>query len=204
MPVDLLVCVATPMEGELLRRYAPGTIGGTSVALLETGVGPVNAAYAAATQEASSIVVCGVGGAYPGSGLDLGDVACAESEHYADLGVEGEYDMRALGFEVAAGHFNRLPLSLYPAERRVGFVTSATCTATDERAAELARRTGGAIESMEGAAVVHVALLRGLPVGEVRGVSNLAGKRDRASWRLKEAARAAQEALLAWIEGGAC
>jgi len=202
--VDLLGCVATPAEGDRIGRYAAGGVAGTSIALVETGIGPVNAAYAAATRQARAIVVCGVGGAYPGSGLEVGDVACAESEYYADLGIEGACDMRVLGFEVAAGHYNRLPLDLFPAPRRVPFVTSSTCTATDERALELAERTGGAIESMEGAAVVHVALLRGLPVGEVRGVSNMAGKRNRAKWRLKEAARAAQETLLAWIEAGAC
>jgi futalosine hydrolase len=57
---------------------------------------------------------------------------------------------------------------------------------------------------MEGAAIVHVARLSGVPVGEVRGISNLVGRRDRASWRLGEAALRARQALIGWIEAGGC
>ena len=52
---------------------------------------------------------------------------------------------------------------------------------------------------MEGAAIAHVARLHGVPVGEVRGISNMVTNRDSKSWRLKEAAAAAQTALLEWI-----
>jgi len=37
-------------------------------------------------------------------------------------------------------------------------------------------------------------------MGEVRGISNRAGNRDRDAWRIKEAAAAAQEALLDSID----
>ena len=52
---------------------------------------------------ARTIVVCGVGGAYPASGLEVGDVVCAASECYGDLGAtspSGFLDMKALGFPV--------------------------------------------------------------------------------------------------------
>jgi futalosine hydrolase len=52
---------------------------------------------------------------------------------------------------------------------------------------------------MEGAAIAHVAALAGIPVGEIRGISNLVGNRDRGAWKVKQAAAAAQEALLEWI-----
>jgi nucleoside phosphorylase len=52
---------------------------------------------------------------------------------------------------------------------------------------------------MEGAAVAHVAHLHRIPVGGVRGISNIVTNRDTSAWRLKEAALAAQEAALAWI-----
>ena len=78
------------------------------------------------------------------------------------------------------------------------FVTVNTCTGTDEAARALAARTGGAVENMEGAAVAHVAHLHGVPAGEIRGISNLVTDRDTSQWRLREAALAAQEALIAW------
>ena len=207
---DIVVCYSTALEGEGLPRE----VAGRSLTLVQTGVGGVNAAFALTrlltAHSARMVVVCGVGGAYPGSGLEPGDVVCAESETYGDLGADspaGFLDMQALGFPVVNTDpplFNTLPLDLFPAARRAPFVTCATCTGTDARAGELRARTGGAVESMEGAALVHVSRLMRVKVGEVRGISNAVGARDRASWRLQEAAANARAALLSWIESGAC
>jgi futalosine hydrolase len=207
---DFLICVATPLEADGIPR----TIAGRSIAILETGVGPVNAAFALTrflgTNAASVVISCGIGGAYPGSDLEPGDVACAESETYGDLGAESEsgfLDMEALGFPVIPGDpplFNRLPVDVFPAARRLPFVTCATCTGTDEQASARAARTGGAVESMEGAAIVHVARLMRVRVGEVRGISNPVGRRAREVWRVRDAAAAARATLIAWIESGAC
>lgn len=207
MAVDLLLCVATELECALLRARLDRT--DPSIAILRTGVGPVNAAHAVtlflAQTGAHEIVVCGVGGAYPASGLRIGDVVCAETECYGDLGAmspSGFLDMKALGFPIVEGStplFNELPMHVFPVQRRVPFVTVTTCSGTDTAAQLIQERTGGAVESMEGAAVAHVAHLHGVRVGEVRGISNLVTDRDTRAWRLQEAANAAQEAVVAWI-----
>ena len=72
-----------------------------------------------------------------------------------------------------------MPMQVFPVERRVPFVTVSSCTGTDGGRANEGR-TAGAVESMEGAAVAHVAHLHGVPVGEVRGISNLVTNRDTA------------------------
>jgi futalosine hydrolase len=201
---DLVVCVATELEGALLRPHVP---------VVCTGVGAVNAAYALTRfldrENVKAIIVCGIGGAYPGSGLPIGSVVCAESECYGDLGADspgGFLDMQALGFALvpnvvpgAAPLYNVFPMQLFPAARRARFITMNTCTGNDADARTIEARTGGGVESMEGAAIAHVAALAGIPVGEIRGISNPAGNRDRGAWRVKEAATAAQEALLDWI-----
>jgi futalosine hydrolase len=204
--VKLLICIATAPEGASLRdRIGPSN----DVRIIETGVGPVNAAHAATvailSERPDVIIICGIGGAYPSSGLAVGDVACAESEIYGDLGAQspsGFLDMEALGFPVVAGSsplFNELPLQVFPAPRRSRFVTVSTCTGTDVVAQEIERRTRGAVESMEGAAIVHVAHLEGVRVGEIRGVSNIVTNRDKASWKLREAIAAAQDVLVNWL-----
>jgi len=207
MAVDLLLCVATEFEGALLRERLDGSQ--SSVAIVRTGVGAVNAAHAVtlflAQADAGAIVVCGVGGAYPSSGLHVGTVVCAASECYGDLGAaspSGFLDMKALGFPVVEAPtrlFNDLPMQVFPIQHRVPFVTVSTCTGTEGAAREIETRTGGAVESMEGAAIAHVAHLHAVPVGEVRGISNIVTNRDTSTWRLKEAAVAAQEAVLSWI-----
>jgi futalosine hydrolase len=204
MAVELLLCVATEFEGALLRKQLNGSH--RDIAIVRTGVGPVNAAHAVtlflAQADARAIVICGVGGAYPSSGVHVGDVVCAASECYGDLGAttpSGFLDMKALGFPVVEAPvplFNQIPMQVFPVERRVPFVTLSTCTGTETVARELETRTGGAVESMEGAAVAHVAHLHGVPVGEVRGISNLVTNRDTSTWHLKDAA---QEAVLSWI-----
>jgi futalosine hydrolase len=205
--VDLLICAATELESALLQKRFDGER--SSVALVRTGVGAVNAAHAVtlflAKTGAREIVVCGVGGAYPSSGLAVGDVVCAETECYGDLGATsptGFLDMKALGFPIvdaAVPLFNELPMQVFPTSRRARFVTMTSCTGTDRDARAIEARTGGAVESMEGAAVAHVAHLHGVRVGEVRGISNIVTDRDTRAWRLKEAAAAAQEALITWI-----
>jgi len=189
-----LACTATEFEGRLLLA--------AGVPVLVTGVGPVTAAITLtrrlAEQPADRIVICGVGGAYPGSGLAVGTVACATTDTYGDLGAdspEGFLDLATLGF----ADTTTFDLDLFPAGHRVPFVTCSTCTGTDERANALAQRTGGSVESMEGAALVQVAQSFGVPVGELRGISNPVGNRDREGGRLEEAATAAQEALLQWL-----
>lgn len=206
MAADLLICVATELEGARLRERL-GADG--SVAIVRMGVGPVNAAHAVTMaiirSRPKAVVVCGIGGAYPGSGLAIGDVACAASECYGDLGASsptGFLDMQAIGFPIVDGPppiYNVLPMQVFPTGRRVPFVTMSTCTGTAAAARAIAARTGGAVENMEGAAVAHVAALHGIPAGELRGISNLVTDRDTAAWRIKDAATAAQEALLSWL-----
>jgi len=205
--VSLLLCAATTFETALLRDRLGSAAG---IRIIETGVGPVNAAHAvtlAISQEPPGVIImCGVAGAYPDSSLQVGDVICAECEIYGDLGAEspqGFLSMAALGFPVVNGSsplFNELPMSLFPVIRRERFVTLSTCTGTHDTALAIAARTGGAVENMEGAAVAHVALLHGIAVGEVRGISNLVTNRDKASWQLARAATAAQQAVVDWIE----
>lgn len=203
----VLVCVATEFEGTLLRERLSSR---ADVKVIVTGVGPVNAAHAvtmaAMTDKPTEIMICGVGGAYPSSGLRVGDVVCADMECYGDLGASspsGFLDMKALGFPVVASPgpiYNDLPMLILPIEQHVKFVTVSTCTGTDAAARSISARTGGAVENMEGAAVAHVGHLLGIGVGEVRAISNLVTNRDTKSWRLKEAAAAAQEAVLSWID----
>lgn len=204
----VLLVVATEFEGALLCERLSNR---ACAAVIVSGVGPVNAAHAVTlaivAHKPKSIVVCGVGGAYPESGLSVGDVACAAIECYGDLGASspiGFLDMKALGFPVIASPapiFNDLPMQIFPVDRRVKFVTVSTCTGVEDTARSIEARTGGAVENMEGAAVAHVAHLHGIAVGEVRGISNMVTNRDTKSWRLKDAAFAAQEAALAWIAG---
>ena len=205
--VELLVCYATELEGSMLAQKLRSS---RSIVTLRTGIGLVNAAHAVscmiARQRVGAIIVCGVGGAYPGSGLGVGQVVCASLESYADLGAltpSGFIGMEDLGLPVAETCpplFNTVPINIFPLEQPVPFATVSCLSGTDVAARSIASRTGCAVENMEGAAVAHVSHLHGIPVGEVRAISNAVGDRSPRGWLLQNTALLAQEALLSWIE----
>ena len=74
----------------------------------------------------------------------------------------------------------------------VGPVLSvSTATGTAATAKARGRRTpGAAAEGMEGYGVATAALIRGLPMLEIRAISNFVGPRDRSTWRIGEALNA--------------
>jgi futalosine hydrolase len=188
--VNVLLCAATELECALLHSHVRTCV---------TGVGQVNVAHMLTLEierkRPDAILNVGIGGAYPQSGLDLCDVACADSETFGDLGVA-----TADGFvELTEFVKNRFALQLFPVATRVPFVTVSTCSGTDQLSYALAERTHGAVENMEGAAVAQIAARYGIPMGELRAISNFTGRRDRAAWKVREAAEAAQQAALAWL-----
>lgn len=190
-----LILVATAGEAERLHTLE---ISGVQVQVTVSGVGAVAAALATQAALSTSIfdlaISAGIGGAFGGSGLAVGDVALASEIVQADLGAwdDGEFlPLSALGLEVAAGNTGRFVC--WPQSLNLGlpcgpFVTVSSVTGSAAGASELLRRVPGAlIEGMEGAGVAHAAWLAGVSVAEVRGVSNFVGPRDRAAWRIGEA-----------------
>jgi futalosine hydrolase len=129
-------------------------------------------------------------------------VVVASSIVAADLGVrtaEGFTDVAALGFGRSA---HEPPAALARAAAKAAgavlgpVLTVSTVTGTAGRAAELtARHPGAAAEAMEGFGVAEAAAAHGVPVLEIRAVSNAVGPRDRAAWRIPGALAALTAAL---------
>lgn len=196
------------------RTWTRGLLDGRAVQLVETGLGAVNTAHALTRalgmERPRFVLQIGVGGAYPGGGVAVGQLAVACAEHYGDLGVRTPGGWRpadAIGIPVAtvAGvpRFNEFPVDdrLSRAAARCltavrgPFVTVQECSGTTALARERAARVPGALcESMEGAAAAHVCALCDVPFLEVRAMSNLVGDRDLAAWDLPGACARAQEA----------
>jgi futalosine hydrolase len=195
------------------------------VLLAVSGIGKVNAAHAVTLliNEFSPAVIMniGIGGAYPSSGLRIGDVAVAEKEIYGDEGVQlkdGSHGMDVIGMPLLKKgrkkYFNEFPLDTGLVRKAVRaaqlithhavpftvkegtFLTLSTCTGTKKRALELEGRFGAVCENMEGAAIAHICMLYGVPMLEMRGISNIVEDRDRSTWNIKLAAENCQRAAL--------
>lgn len=221
---QLADALANRGEIEIGRKPAwSGVLDGASVLLFPAGMGKTNAAHGLTalleTREVRGVIGFGVGGAYAGSGLKVGDVALASLAVYGDEGVEapgGWMSTEGIGIPLIERDgervFNEIALDAARVQRaadalaaagvhvRVGpFVTVSACSGTAARGNELAARFGGLCEGMEGAALAHVAALYGAPFLEVRGISNLVEDRDLSRWRLPDAAAAAQRAVRALV-----
>ncbi|MEV4950005.1 futalosine hydrolase [Streptomyces sp. NPDC053755] len=144
------------------------------------------------------VVSAGIGGGFQ-PGAPIGSVVVSDAIVAADLGAEtpdGYLAVDALGFgrsvhRVPEQVTGRISAALAGGGQRhtVGPVlTVSTVTGSAERAAELARRHPGAVaEAMEGFGVAEAAAAYGVPVVEIRAVSNAVGPRDRGAWRIGRA-----------------
>ncbi|MFF9626292.1 futalosine hydrolase [Streptomyces griseosporeus] len=204
----VLVATAVPAERDAVAQaFSPGR-GPAAPGLLAAGVGPARAAAATAAALTAAerdgdpyglVVSAGIGGGFL-PGAPLGSLVVADEITAADLGAEtpdGFLPVTELGFGTVT---HRPPAALV---RRAVAATGApagtvltvsTVTGTAARAAELrARHPRALAEAMEGFGVAEAAALHGLPVLEIRAVSNPVGPRDRAAWRIGEALAALTE-----------
>ncbi|AQS69027.1 futalosine hydrolase [Streptomyces pactum] len=218
----VLVATAAPVERDAVARAFPGPgaqVPRPGVALhrlpggwdlLAAGVGPALAAASTAAALTAAaldsapyglVVSTGIGGGFA-PGAPVGSLVVADEITAADLGAEtadGFLPVTELGFGTVTHH---PPAGLVAAVAtatgaRPGTVlTGSTVTGTAERAALLRTRHPRALaEAMEGFGVAEAAAAHGVPVLELRAVSNPVGPRDRAAWRVGDALGALTDAF---------
>jgi futalosine hydrolase len=205
--MDVLIVVATKLEAQRLPEL-PG------MRVVVSGIGPVNAALAAQAamleSRPSLALSVGIAGAYPNSGLSIGDVCVSSQMVFAGLGaMDGAQflNLEAMGFPLLERDGGRVHNALQ-ADARAGvfagiagaklgpILTLETVTGSLEKALELEARVPGALaEGMEGAGVALAATRLGVGSLEIRGISNMVGPRDRSGWRIREALEALSHAL---------
>lgn len=212
-----LVIAATPLEANLIRTAGADVI--------VTGIGAANTAHALATYFATHskpalVIQTGIAGAYVPANVPVGSVLLADTEIYGDAGVltpDGWRPLEEIGIPLVeatstrTARFNYFPLDGTLVARAVSaagglvsrtgkFLTLAQVTGVRAAGDALYERFGALCESMEGAAAAQVCALHDVPFLEVRGVSNLVENRDRSTWRIADAADAAQRTVLKIIE----
>ena len=170
--------------------------------LLAAGVGPARAAALTATALTAAaldgrpyalVVSAGIAGGFRPA-APVGSLVVADEIIAADLGAEtaeGFVPVTELGFGTVS---HRPPDSLVRAiaeatgARPGAVLTVSTVTGSARRAADLCARHPHALaEATEGFGVAEAAAAHGVPVLEIRAVSNPVGPRDRAAWRIADA-----------------
>ncbi|MEU8957345.1 futalosine hydrolase [Streptomyces sp. NPDC048518] len=216
----VLVATAVPAERDAVARALPPSGAdpsgaGPDIDVLAVGVGPAAAAAGTATALARAaatghpyglVVSAGIGGGFAPD-APVGSLIVADEITVADLGAEtpdGFAPVTELGFGAIT---HRPPPALVrettdACAAATGTVltgtvlTVSTVTGSADRANELRRRHPRALaEAMEGFGVAEAAALHGLPVLEIRAVSNPVGPRDRDAWRIGDALAALSDAF---------
>ena len=246
MNFDVVIITATSFEQDLLRREMvntvaftearkcciSGVLGKFNVLLVESGIGAVNCSHSLThllpKYEVSQVWQIGVGGGYPQSGVSIGDIAIAVTEHYGDIGVrvddgwvglEDSINIPILFAEQHVGDhdiFNGFDLDLELAKSAaeiIGqkwhtvlgpFVTVQECSGTDALGQERGSLFSACCENMEGAAAAHICSLYNVKLFELRCISNMVKVRNQSEWNLSLACRRAQEAAIVLSREGFC
>jgi futalosine hydrolase len=169
--------------------------------VLVAGVGPVAAAVSTATALATAkydlIVSAGLGGGFADR-AEVGSLVVADEIVAADLGAQTSEGFRSLD-ELGLGstrvrvdleRVNQVAMALHAAGLAVitgPVLTLSTVTGTATAATELMVRVPRAVaEAMEGFGVAAAAHQHGLPILEIRAISNTVGPRNRAAWRIDD------------------
>jgi len=183
------------------RAFAGDTL--CRVDVIAAGVGPAAAAAATATALAGTpyalVVSAGIAGGFQPE-APVGSLVIADEITVADLGAEtpdGFLPVTELGFGTVT---HRPPSALVrdlaaaTGARTGAVLTVSTVTGTAARVTELrARHPRALAEAMEGFGVAEAAAAHGIPVLELRAVSNPVGPRDRTAWRIGDALAALTE-----------
>ncbi|WP_261302526.1 futalosine hydrolase [Paenibacillus andongensis] len=202
----VLVMTAVAPERDAVQRGL-GHDSRFEFALAGVGVAAaaVNGAIELAKAEYDLIIIAGIAGGFVGQ-AEIGSLVVASEIIAADLGVElldGFSSLDELGFGstrvgVAADAAERVTAALLAAglqAQMAPVLTVATATGTSATAAKLAARVpGAAAEAMEGFGIATAAQQRGVPVLEIRAISNAIGPRDRDAWRIGDALKALEAA----------
>jgi futalosine hydrolase len=188
--------------GERMRTY---TYAGHDVDALTTGVGMVATAAwcsrALAGKQYDLALNFGVCGSFDRS-LEPNTVVQVVSDRITELGAEdGEafltvHDLDLLGqdeFPFTSGQLANLHPPANGALRALPAVQGITVNTVHGSERTIAAVTGRfqpQVESMEGAAFMYACLIHGLGFAQVRAVSNIVERRNRAAWKIASAIQA--------------
>jgi futalosine hydrolase len=170
----LFLAAFLPELAALDASYARATVG---VGLVEAALG---AAAVLAEQKPRHVIMLGTVGAYPSSGLTIGDVVAAERAILA----------AASGALVDAMP-SSAPASPIDGARAVVVATTLSITTEDDVARAIEKRTGAHVEHLEAFAVARACVQAGVKFSAVFGVANTVGARGRDEWRANHESAAA-------------
>jgi len=201
--MKILLTAATTFEIEptLQQIEKKGLLTQTEIAVLITGIGPVNTTFlltkAVISNKPDLVVQAGIAGSFNYEDLPAGKTVLVKYDALGDLGMEEKGKFTTV-FDAGFAGKNHLPFtdgwlinphsllnnSPLPVVRSVTInKVSDSLVQKQQLMATFAAQT----ETMEGAALHYVCLQQSIPFLQIRSISNEVGERDKSKWKVKEA-----------------
>jgi futalosine hydrolase len=193
---------------ELEEEGRPAEAGGILVCAVPIGIGLVEATYGTASRlrlaSARALVLIGTCGAYPQTGLSIGNVVVAQSSLLVEPAVVKESAAFPERMALKVSSHRAITAELAARGARVVDVATTLAVTTDDTLAHELGECGG-VEHLEAFAVASVCEKEKIPFAAVLGVANQVGSSGRSEWRSHHVAagEAAANYVWRWIEGGA-
>jgi futalosine hydrolase len=164
--------------------FIKGKINGRDLILSISGIGKTSATLATVICfENFSIklaIVSGIAGAYPSSMLDIGKIAVAEKEIFADEGLlRNCHDTQDSFIFLSSEEIPLYVPDFLKNLPRGTFLTVSACTGNIKRARFLEKKFNALCENMEGASVAKVSQIFKIPCVEIRSISNIVTDREK-------------------------
>ena len=208
-----LLVFASKQEFSFFFKNVSAVVASSTPALIESavdaaiaGVGAVdfsaNLARFFSQKKYERAFLLGICGAYPNSGLRVGDVVRVDTEVVADMGAqsrEGHFipweSLASKEVRYKGASFRELPLCLAAIPEVAGGTVNC-CTGTQYLGNRRESTFQIQVENMEGAAFFAVCKAFGVPGYQFRAVSNIAADRDESSWKIADALSALKTQVL--------
>jgi futalosine hydrolase len=209
---DLLVMAAflpelAGLESTLGEQFSK-SVRGLHVRAAPVGVGLVQAACGTMALlekcQPRAVVLVGTCGAYPGSGLSIGEVVVAKSVSLVEPAVLEERAAFPAVMSSPLGAHGSLTAAIAGAGAPIVDVVTTLAITTDDKLAALLG-SQGAVEHLEAFSVATACAKQEVPFLAVLGIANRVGRSGRTEWLANHdtAGRAAVGLVARWIEAGA-
>lgn len=203
--------ILVPTEIERRRLTSIGGVAFDALPMELCGFGPVAAGIATTRMllagDYQEVLLCGIAGSYVGSGIEIGQTVRASSIMLDGIGVDDQGVIKSgfqLGFQPALpDEIDLCSRSNDPHEesqsRLIGgdsiaasvpavpMLTVCIASRDPNQAADRAQTYRAAVEEMEGFAVAVACRSLNVRLTILRGISNVAGDRDKSRWQMDAA-----------------
>ena len=214
MPIENLILIPTAFESSLISSRLNDFMKVGSTLFHHCGFGPIAAAARSSeliiANQPSRVYLLGIAGGYRNGKSTSTQAVVGEAIQFSSVAVDGigvgegdSFQSSAeLGWTQFSGDDHRQSIGdtiTLDSQAPHRLLTVCAGAATLEQASRRQQRTAAVAEDMEGFAVAMVCQLQKVPLQIIRGISNVAGDRNKSNWRVGEAMNAAADELEALL-----